>query len=102
LLARDAAYDYLNRVLAVEVTSRVLGIRREVALGPREGLPPRCVANLDNLRAVPKSALQQRAGRLSARQGRGREARSDMRSAGQSSRRHEANSAPRRRPYSPG
>lgn len=65
LLARDAAYEYLNRVLAVEVTSRVRGIPQEVALGPREGLPQRCVANLDHLRAVPKTALQRRAGRLS-------------------------------------
>jgi mRNA interferase MazF len=67
LLSRDAAYEYLHRVLAVEVTSRVRGIPQEVALGAREGLPQHCVANLDNLRAVPKAALQKRAGRLSAR-----------------------------------
>lgn len=64
LLSRDEAYTYLNRVLAVEVTSRVRGIPQEVALGAREGLPHRCVANLDNVRAVPKSALKERAGRL--------------------------------------
>lgn len=67
LLTRDAAHEYLHRVLAVEVTSRVRGIPQEVALGPREGLPQRCVANLDNLRAVPKAALRKRAGRLGAR-----------------------------------
>jgi mRNA interferase MazF len=67
LLSRESSYDYLNRVLAVEVTSRVRGIPQEIGLGAREGLPRRCVANLDNLRAVPKSALRQRAGRLAPR-----------------------------------
>jgi mRNA interferase MazF len=67
LLSRDAAYDYLNRVLGVEVTTRVRGIPQEVVLGPREGLPRRCVASLDNLRAVPKVALGTRIGRLQDR-----------------------------------
>jgi mRNA interferase MazF len=67
LLSRDSAYDYLSRVLAVEVTSRIRGIPQEVALGASEGLAQRCVANLDNLRAVPKQALRERAGRLGPR-----------------------------------
>jgi mRNA interferase MazF len=67
LLSRDSAYEYLNRILAVEVTSRMRGIPQEVGLGRREGLPQSCVANLDNLRAVPKSALTKRAGRLGSR-----------------------------------
>jgi mRNA interferase MazF len=66
LLSRDGAYAYLNRVLAVEVTSRVRGIPQEVELGARENMPKRCVANLDNLRAVPKAALRRPAGRLAA------------------------------------
>jgi mRNA interferase MazF len=65
LLSRDSAYEYLNRVIAVEVTSRIRGIPQEVAMDSREGLPQRCVANLDNLRAVPKGALEKKAGRLS-------------------------------------
>jgi mRNA interferase MazF len=64
LLTRDAAYAYLNRVLAVEVTTRARGIPQEVELGVREGLPKRCVANLDNVRAVPKAALRALAGRI--------------------------------------
>jgi len=67
LLSRDSAYEYLNRVLAVEVTSRVRGIPQELELRAREGLSQRCVANLDNLRAIPKSALRERAGRLAPR-----------------------------------
>lgn len=35
VLTRDSAYQYLNRVLAMEVTSRVRGIPQEVALGAR-------------------------------------------------------------------
>lgn len=67
LLSRDSACEYLNRILAVEVTTRVRGVPQEVGLGKQEGLPQCCVANLDNLRAVPKSALTQRAGRLGSR-----------------------------------
>ena len=64
LLSRSGAYAYLSRVLAVEVTRRSRGIPQEVVLGRREGLPESCVANLDNLRAVPTLALCERAGRL--------------------------------------
>ena len=67
LLSRDGAYEYLHRVLAVEVTSHRRGIPQEVELGAREGLPKRCVANFDNLRAVPKQALRTLAGHLSPR-----------------------------------
>jgi mRNA interferase MazF len=64
LLTRDGAYEYLSRVLAVEVTTRARGIPQEVELGDREGMSKRCVANLDNVRAVPKAALRVIAGRL--------------------------------------
>jgi mRNA interferase MazF len=64
LLSRNAAYEYLNRIIAVEITSRLRGIPQEVRLGAREGLPRQCVANLDNLRAVPTNTLRERAGRL--------------------------------------
>ena len=64
LLSREGAYPYLNRVLAVEVTTRVRGIPQEVVLGASEGMQRRCVANLDNIRGVSKAALASRAGRL--------------------------------------
>jgi mRNA interferase MazF len=66
LLSRPAAYKYLRRAIAIEVTTRVRGIPQEVALGPREGLPRRGVANFDNLRAVPLAALRRRVGALAA------------------------------------
>lgn len=67
LLSRDPSYAYLERVLAAEVTTHVRGIPQELALGRPEGMTRRSVANLDNLRAVPRSRLDTRIGSLSAR-----------------------------------
>lgn len=64
LLSRDAAYSYLNKFLAVEITSTVRQIAVEVPLGGQEGLTRRCVANCDNIRTVSRSALVKRIGRL--------------------------------------
>ena len=66
LLSRDAAYDYLTRVLVIEITTTVRDIPVEVLLGRAEGLPRRSVANCDNLHAVPKARLGERLGALSA------------------------------------
>jgi mRNA interferase MazF len=67
LLSRDAAYSYLNKFAAVEVTSTIRHIAVEVPLGRGEGLPTKCVANCDNLRTVPRSVLTKRIGQLSPR-----------------------------------
>jgi mRNA interferase MazF len=64
LLSRDNAYSYLNKFLAVEITSTVRRIAVEIPLGRTEGLPRRCVANCDNIRTVSRSALSERIGRL--------------------------------------
>ena len=66
LLSRDAAYDYLSRVLVVEITTIVRDIPVEVLLGRAEGVPRRSVANFDNLHAVPKACLGERLGALGA------------------------------------
>ena len=66
LLSRDAAYQYLNKFLAVEITTTIRGIAEEVALGRAEGMPKRCVANCDNIRTLPRSALTAKAGALAA------------------------------------
>jgi mRNA interferase MazF len=66
LLSRNGAYQYLSRVLAVEVTTKIRTIPQELVLGPREGMPRRCVASFDNLRAVPVSALVEQIGGLGA------------------------------------
>lgn len=66
LLSRSGAYQYLSRVLAVEVTTKVRLIPQEMILGRREGLPRKCVANFDNLRTVPVAMLTERIGSLDA------------------------------------
>jgi mRNA interferase MazF len=64
LLSRNEAYSYLNKFVVVEVTSTIRRIAVEVLLGRAEGLPTRCVANCDNIRTVPRSALTKRIGQL--------------------------------------
>jgi mRNA interferase MazF len=65
LLSRTAAYVYLNKVIVGEITTTIRNIPQEVALGRREGLAQRCVANLDNLHVVPKDLLGDALGALS-------------------------------------
>ena len=66
LLTRDSAYAYLNKFVAVEITSTIRNIAVEVAVGRPEGLAKKCVINCDNIRTVSKSALVQRIGALSS------------------------------------
>lgn len=65
LLSRNEAYSYLSKFVVVEVTSTIRRIAVEVPLGRTEGLPGKCVANCDNVRTVPKTALTKRIGELS-------------------------------------
>jgi mRNA interferase MazF len=65
LLSRSSAFEYLNRVMVVEVTSTIRSIPVEVPLGRAEGLTRRCVANLDNVHVIPKRSLATRIGALS-------------------------------------
>jgi mRNA interferase MazF len=67
LLSRDSAYSYLQKYLAVEITSTIRNISVEVPLGRTEGLPRKCVANFDNIRTVSRSALDKRIGQLASR-----------------------------------
>jgi mRNA-degrading endonuclease toxin of MazEF toxin-antitoxin module len=67
LLSRDAAYGYLNKFVVAEITTTIRGIAEEVPLGRREGLAKPCVANFDNLRTAPRSALVKKAGDLAPR-----------------------------------
>ena len=64
LLSRTPAYSYLNKFLAVEVTSTVRNIAVEVPLGRSEGLPRKCVANCDNIHTIAREHLVERIGRL--------------------------------------
>ena len=60
LLSRDEAYPVRELVIVAPVTSRIRLIPTEVALGRADGLPRRCVANLDTITTIPKRSLTRR------------------------------------------
>ncbi len=60
LLSRDEAYAVRNAVSIAEVTTTIRGIPVEVALGPEDGLPRKCVANLDTIATIRKDLLTKR------------------------------------------
>jgi mRNA interferase MazF len=60
LLSRDEAYSVRNAVTVAEVTSTMRGIPVEVPLGPEDGLPKKCVINLDTVVTIRKDLLSGR------------------------------------------
>ena len=66
ILTRTPALRYLTRCIVVEVTTTRRGIPQEVELGEAEGLPKRCVANLDNVHVVALTALTAQVGVLAS------------------------------------
>jgi len=60
LLSRDEAYAVRNAVTVAEVTSTIRGIPVEVELGPEDGLPKKCVVNLDTIVTIRKNLLIER------------------------------------------
>ncbi|MBA7650179.1 putative endoribonuclease MazF5 [subsurface metagenome] len=66
LLSRDEAYPIRNAVTVAEVTTTIRDIPVEVCLGPEDGLPKRCVANLDTIITIRKELLRERVCLLSA------------------------------------
>ena len=65
LVTRDSAYSVRSAVTVAPVTRTIRNIPVEVPLDQRDGLPTRCVANLDDLTTIPKSLLTQRVSTLS-------------------------------------
>jgi len=59
-LSRDEAYAVRNAVTVAEVTTTIRGIPVEVVLGPEDGLPKRCVINVDTLVTIRKELLLER------------------------------------------
>ena len=60
LLSRDEAYRVRNAVTVAEITTTIRGIAVEVPLGPEDGLPRECAANLDTLMTIRKELLIER------------------------------------------
>lgn len=65
LISRNEAYRVRALVTIAPVTTRIRGIPVEVELGPKEGLPRKCVVNCDSLTTIPKNWLQSRIATLS-------------------------------------
>jgi len=59
VLSRDEAYVVRTQVTVAPITTRIRRIPVEVDLGPEDGLPKRCVVNLDSMVTIPKSHLEQ-------------------------------------------
>ena len=57
LLSRDEAYAARALVTVAPVTTRIRNIPVEVILGPQDGLPRRCVVNLDTITTISKANL---------------------------------------------
>ena len=66
LLSRDEALSLRSRITVAQVTTRIRNIPTEVPLGPEDGLPKPCVANLDEIMTIPKSVIQNKIGSLSS------------------------------------
>jgi mRNA interferase MazF len=66
LLSRDSAYRVRTSVTVAVVTRTIRGIPVEVPLGPQDGMPTRCVVNLDDILTIPKALLVSRLTALSA------------------------------------
>ena len=65
LLSRDEAYSVRSLIIVAPVTTRIRHIASEVPLGPADGMPQECVANLDTITTIPKDCLQDRIATLS-------------------------------------
>ena len=57
LLSLDEAYVVRNAVTVAEITSMIRGIPVEVEIGPEDGLPKKCVVNLDTIVTIRKDLL---------------------------------------------
>ena len=59
LLSRDAAYRVRASVTVGLITRTIRSIPVEVPLGKEDGMPARCVVNLDDILTIPRSCLRE-------------------------------------------
>ena len=60
LLSRDAAYQVRTSITVGIITRTIRHIPVEVPLDVEDGMPEKCVANLDDIMKIPKSLLNER------------------------------------------
>ncbi len=65
LLSRDSAYQVRLAVTVAPVTRTIRNIPVEVSLDQSDGLPSRCVVNLDDSATIPKALIKRRIAALS-------------------------------------
>ena len=66
LLSRNAAYKVRTSVTVAVITRSIRVIPVEVVIGLEDGMPSRCVINLDNILTIPKASLNDRITSLSS------------------------------------
>jgi mRNA interferase MazF len=57
ILTRDSVLEYLGEATVAPITRAVRGIPSEVPLGPEDGMPQPCAANLDHVQTVARNRL---------------------------------------------
>jgi mRNA interferase MazF len=57
LLSRNKAYEIRSAVTVAEITSIIRQIPVEVQLSKEDGMPKKCVVNLDTMMTIPKNLL---------------------------------------------
>jgi len=65
VLTRERVRPHLGRVTVAPITSTVLGLSTEVAVGPLNGLDHPSVVSLDNVVTIPVADLGRQLGYLS-------------------------------------
>jgi mRNA interferase MazF len=65
LLSRDSAYQVRAAITVAPITRTIRNIPVEVFLDRGDGMPARCVANLDDITTLPKGLIKQRITALS-------------------------------------
>lgn len=65
LLSRDSAYQVRASITIAPITRTIRNIPVEVLLDQKDGLPARCVVNVDDITTIPKSLIKQRITMLS-------------------------------------
>ena len=58
LLTRDPVLELRTSVTIATITRTIRGIPVEVPLGPEDGMPSKCVVNLDDINTISKSMLR--------------------------------------------
>jgi mRNA interferase MazF len=66
ILTRDSVLHSIGAIVVALVTRTIRQLPTEVLLGRRQGLPVRCVANLDNILTVPRHRLKRLMGAFDA------------------------------------